>query len=280
MNSSSLSPTGKVLKLKFSPTDIYLCCLQPNLGWEGLISDPPSRWWGHLKEVYASFSSSNKKLDPGYARKLMDIEVVLVFYPLQLSLPIILSGGNSEIGMGREAGNVVWPVLTLHTAWNDGKWDRMTQVCTISDGNAYCVVVQLVIVLTDWLEEAWIGIEVRTQVRAAAEAWLPSICFAASYLVPTHLETYLNASIFQLQKCEEKKLKGKSRWEIACWRIKSLHRMPGRPHYPPYYTIGPLLLLQGSCAVLPTKTKEHQEEIISKATVDHWPLFQILYVFG
>ena len=57
--------TGKALKLKFGATDIYLCCLQPNLGGEGLISDPPSRWWGHLTELYASFSSSNKKLEPG-----------------------------------------------------------------------------------------------------------------------------------------------------------------------------------------------------------------------
>ena len=33
----------------------------------------------------------------------------------------------------------------------------------------------------------------------------------------------------------EESSKRKSRWEIACWRIKGLHRMPGRPHYPPYW---------------------------------------------
>ena len=48
--------------------------------------------------------------------------------------------------------------------------------------------------------------------------------------------------------------------------------MPGRPHYPPYYTIGPLLILQGSCAVLPTKTKGHKKEIIIQGTVVHRPL--------
>ena len=72
----------------------------------------------------------------------------------------------------------------------------------------------------------------RIQVRAE-EAWLPPPCFAASHQVPTHLETYLNASIFPDQNV--KKLKRRSRWEIACRRIKSLHRMPGRPHYPPYW---------------------------------------------
>ena len=141
----------------------------------------------------------------------MHIEVILVFYPLRLSLPIILSLGEIlKLEWEGKAGNVVWPVLTLHTAWNDGKWDRVTQVCTISNGNAYCVAVYVVIVLRDWLEEAWVGREVRTQVRAAEEAWLPSICFAASYLVPTHPPRNLSQRLnFPASKMWRKKVEGK-----------------------------------------------------------------------
>ena len=36
------------VQFQFTAADIYLDCLQPNLGGEGLISDPQSRWEGHL----------------------------------------------------------------------------------------------------------------------------------------------------------------------------------------------------------------------------------------
>ena len=36
------------VQFQFTAADIYLDCLQPNLEGEGLISDPQSRWEGHL----------------------------------------------------------------------------------------------------------------------------------------------------------------------------------------------------------------------------------------
>ena len=140
-------------------------------------------------------------------------------------------GDILEFGWEEKVRNVVWPVLALHTAHNDSKFDSMMQACTMSNGNA-SLRSGVTGHSTDGLIRRSLGRDVRIQVRAE-EAWLPPPCFAASHQVPTHLETYLNASIFPDQNV--KKLKRRSRWEIACRRIKSLHRMPGRPHYPPYW---------------------------------------------
>ena len=62
----------------------------------------------------------------------------------------------------------------------------------------------------DWYRRSLVGSNVRIQVPAE-EAWLPLPCFAASHLVPTHLETHLNASIFSavnVEKVQEKKQVG------------------------------------------------------------------------
>ena len=91
---------------------IYLCCLQPNLGGEGLISDPPSRCWGHLTELYASFSSSNKKLEPGYARKLVHIEAILSLRDLAVTANNSVRGIiRNWVGMGRWECCLTCPAL-------------------------------------------------------------------------------------------------------------------------------------------------------------------------